>query len=89
MTSPVEFCTADHIKLQTVPSLYSLGNYCCMKTQPIASTHPSSLNRLAHMLLTCLLRFVLPFRFARWFGDDRLSYEFIWYQEICGILPKI
>jgi hypothetical protein len=55
----------------------------------MASTHPIFLKRLIRMLATYPPRFDLPFQFVHWFGDDRLNYELIVYQETYAVLPRI
>jgi hypothetical protein len=43
-----------HITLQMVPSLNSLGNYCCKRIQPRVNSDPSFLDVPKHRLLAYL-----------------------------------
>jgi hypothetical protein len=43
-----------HITLQMVPSLNSLGNYCCKRIPPRVNSDPSFLNVPKHRLLAYL-----------------------------------
>jgi hypothetical protein len=48
-------CSIDaHITLRTVPSLNSLGNYCCKRIQPRVNSGPSFLDIPKHRLLAYL-----------------------------------
>jgi hypothetical protein len=73
-TNSMEYGTVVHTKLQMVPYLYFLDNYCFMKILPVVNNHPIFVGIPERMLATCLQVFDLLSQSAHLFGDDRLNY---------------
>jgi hypothetical protein len=66
--------TVVHTKLQMVPSLYFLDNYCYMKTLLMVNINPIFVGIPEHMLVTCLRVFDSLSQSVHLFEDDRPNY---------------
>jgi hypothetical protein len=84
----VEYGIDVRIVPRTVPSLYSLDNYCYKKIQPKVNFDPNFLDVPKHRLLAYLRVFDLLILFGHPFAGDRLNYGLGEFRGTRAVVPK-